>query len=281
MVFKLTEIAKLKLKRRLALLLLLSVGFATYCIFDIYMYYVYNRYEDFFKWLIYNVIAINLNLTPVQYYATFPTLSLIFLLCILTCAVYSIIRTSQAEKMLEKYEKEGVGHPVLQLLRVGLFKEAVEYYFKEGRSYECANFLYGALSRNPDLLRQIWQIISSRLDGLALLEEAEKLLLVLEDAPREIKLQVRDMLIENGVYEVGSPEEIEWLEKALLEEAEKEKCMICGKKISGKPLTCPFCFGKACESHLNYFDKKDKCPSCGRPIKKYLLEWLTKNGADA
>lgn len=273
MVIILTEIAKSRLRRRLILLLLLSMGFAAYCIIDIYMYYSYNRYEDFLMWLIYSLISINLNMTPMQYPVTFPALSLVFLLCIVACVFYSVVRTRQAEKILDKYEEEGVGHPVLQLLRVGLFKEAVDYYFDEGRSYECANFLYGAFIRNPGLLRQIWQMVSSRLSGRYLLEEAEKLLLISEDAPKEFRIQVRDMLIEGGIYEVDSPEELEWLEKISSEEAEKERCMICGDKLTpgGRQLICPFCFRKACEKHLNdYFKQKDKCPSCGRPIKKYF-----------
>jgi len=269
----LTEIAKSKLRRRLVLLLLLSAAFAVYCAVDIYMYYTYNRYEDFFMWLIYNLIALSWNGALTQYPITFPALSLIFLLCITVCAFYSIVRTRQAEKILDKYDEEGVGHPVLQLLRVGLFKEAIDYYFDEGRSYECASFLYGAFIKNPPLLRQIWQMVSSRLSGRSLLEEAEKILLISEDAPRELRIQIRDMLIEGGVYEVGSPEEIEWLEKISVKEAEKERCVICGENLASnsEQLICPFCFGKACKKHLNdYFTQKEKCPSCGRPIKKYF-----------
>jgi len=273
MVVLLTEIAKIKLRRRLVLLLFLSVGFAVYCVLDIYMYYTYNRYEDFLMWLIYNMITISWSGVPTQYPITFPALSLILLLCIASCAIYSVVRTKQAEKILDKYEEEGMGHPVLQLLRVGLFKEAVDYYFDEGRSYECASFLYGAFIRNPPLLRQIWQIVSSRLSGRSLVEEAEKILLISEDAPKELRAQIRDMLIEGGVYEVGSPEELEWLEKILVKEVNKERCMICGEKLASnsKHLICPFCFEKACEKHLNdYFTKNEKCPSCGRPIKKYF-----------
>lgn len=279
----LTELAKSKLKRRLSILLLLSFSIAAYCAIDIYLYFTRNTYESFFAWLAYNMLLISLNVAPTQYPTVFPTLSIFFLLCTLSCALYSVIRTRQAEKLLDKYEKEGVGHPVLQLLRVGLFKEAVDYYFNEGRSYECANFLYGSLVRNPLILRYVWKMVSSRLNGVSLLEEAKKLLLVSEDAPQEYRIYVRDMLIENGVYEIGSPEEFEWIERALRSEVEEEKCMVCGDKLppDSKHFTCPFCFNKACEKHLNdYFKQKDKCPSCKRPLKKYLSDGLTKNGLD-
>ncbi|MHA1607223.1 MAG: hypothetical protein ACTSWP_06755 [Candidatus Freyarchaeota archaeon] len=270
----LTEIAKTKLRRRLMWLLLFSGGFAAYCAADIYSYYTYGRFEDLFRWLIYNVIALSMNMAPVQYPATFPVLSIVFLACISTCTIYSVLRTRQAIRILEKYDKEEGGHPVLQLLRVGLFKEAVDLYFDEGRSYECANFLYGAFLRNPPLLRHVWQIVSSRLQGKSLVEEAEKLLLISEDAPREIRMQIRDMLIEGGVYEVGSPEEAEWLERAIREEEEENKCIICGKKlgVDDEHLICPFCFGKACKEHLHdYFEKEEKCPKCKMPIKKYFI----------
>ncbi|MFB0559925.1 MAG: hypothetical protein ACETWM_01650 [Candidatus Lokiarchaeia archaeon] len=195
--------------------------------------------------------------------------------------IYSIFRTRQVFKVIDQYEQEGGpnSNPIIQFLRMGMFKDAVNKYFEDGRSYESANILYSPVLGNLPILREVWKIVSSKSSGKELREEAEKLLEIASHAPKEVQIQIRNMIIEQGVYEIGAPsvpglQELDFdLEK--LEEAEINRCMLCGKALTENDdqVMCPYCFESACREHLmEHLEKDENCPSCKRPIKEFFEE---------
>jgi predicted RNA-binding Zn-ribbon protein involved in translation (DUF1610 family) len=182
--------------------------------------------------------------------------------------------------VIDQFEKEGGpnSNPIIQFLRMGMFKDAVDKYFEDGCSYESANLLYSPLLGNLPILREVWRIVASRSKGKMLKEEAEKLLDISTQASKEVQIQVRNMVIEQGIYEMGAPSLSESEKSDLrFENLEEEipKCMICGEVLTANDdqVMCPYCFESAHREHLmEHLEKDNKCPNCRRPIKEFFKE---------
>ncbi|MEM3587312.1 MAG: hypothetical protein QXO71_08345 [Candidatus Jordarchaeaceae archaeon] len=184
-------------------------------------------------------------------------------------------------KVIDQFEKEGGpnSNPIIQFLRAGMFKDAVDQYFEDGCSYESANILYGPLLDNLHILREVWRMVASRVKGNMLKEEAEKLLEISTQAPKEVQIQIRNMIIEQGIYEIGAPQPTDKSD-FIFENIEEEtsNCMICGKVLteSDDKVVCPYCFENACRDHLiEHLEKDERCPNCKRPIKEFFKERKT------
>nr|MDO8082712.1 hypothetical protein [Candidatus Freyarchaeota archaeon] len=195
--------------------------------------------------------------------------------------IYSIFRTRQVFKVVDQFEKEGGpnSNPIIQFLRTGMFKDAVNKYFEDGCSYESANILYSPLFENLPILREVWKIVASKARGTMLKEEAEKLLEISTQASKEVQIQIRNMIIEQGIYEMGAPSlpnsQKPDFSFEKLEGEEIARCMICGKVLTENDdqVMCPYCFENACREHLmEYLEKDERCPNCKRPIKEFFKE---------
>lgn len=217
---------------------------------------------------------------PVSSGSSYVIFNVVFLFCIWAFLIFSIFRTRAAFKLIDQAEKEGGPNssPIIQFLRIGMFKEAVNKYFEDGCSYESANILYSPLLANLPFLREVWRQVASRAKGKMLKEEAEKLLDISTQAPKEVQIQVRNMIIEQGIYEMGAPSLPQSQKSDLrFEDLAEEipKCMICGEVLTENEdqVMCPYCFESAHREHLmEYLKKDDRCPNCKRPIKEFFKE---------
>lgn len=276
------EKIKYKLKRRLLITSIITGGISAFLIWQIVTYFTTVQWQQMLYSLSFVWYFIYFNTyTPFSSNYSFILFDFVFLFCILGSMIYSIFRTRQVFKVIDQYEQEGGpnSNPIIQFLRMGMFKDAVNKYFEDGRSYESANILYSPVLGNLPILREVWKIVSSKSSGKELREEAEKLLEIASHAPKEVQIQIRNMIIEQGVYEIGAPsvpglQELDFdLEK--LEEAEINRCMLCGKALTENDdqVMCPYCFESACREHLmEHLEKDENCPSCKRPIKEFFEE---------
>jgi hypothetical protein len=276
------EKIKYKLKRRLLITSLITGGIAAFLIWQIVSYFTTVQWQQMlyslsFVWYIIYFNTYN-PFSPSYSYILFD---FVFLFCLLGSMIYSIFRTRQVFKIIDQYEEEGGpnSNPIIQFLRMGMFKDAVNKYFEDGRTYESANILYSPVLGNLPILREVWRIVASKSGGKELREEAEKLLEIASHAPKEVQIQIRNMIIEQGVYEIGAPsvpvlQELDFdLEKIVEEEI--TKCMLCGKVLTENDdqVMCPYCFESACREHLmEHLEKDENCPSCKRPIKEFFEE---------
>ncbi|MGQ9721945.1 MAG: hypothetical protein ACUVXA_11555 [Candidatus Jordarchaeum sp.] len=193
--------------------------------------------------------------------------------------IFSIYRTRQVFKVIDQYEKEGGpnSNPIIQFLRMGMFKDAVNKYFEDGRTYESANILYSPILGNLPVLREVWKIVASKSSGKELREEAEKLFDIASHASKDVQIQIRNMIIEQGVYEIGGPS-VPGLQGVdfdfdKLEEEEISRCMLCGKVLTeiDDQVMCPYCFESACREHLlEHLERDETCPNCKRPIRDLI-----------
>ncbi len=275
------ETIKYKLKRRLLIFSIIIGGISAVLIWQIVTYLVPDPTQQ----ILYSLASI-WYLLYLNMYAPSPSYSYILfdfvlLFCLLGSLVFNIFRTRQMFKIIDQYEKEGGpnSNPIIQFLRMGMFKDAVNKYFEDGRSYESANILYTPILGNFPILREVWRIVASKSRGKELNEEAEKLLDIASHAPKEVQIQIRNMVIEQGVYEFGAPsvpssQELDF-DLAKLDEEEVTRCMLCGKFLTENDdqVMCPYCFESACREELmEHLEKDETCPNCKRPIKEFFKE---------
>lgn len=274
------ERIKFKLKRRLLLFSIIPILFSVFIIWQIVTYFKSGQWEQtllyiFVMWYMpYYSLYVP---TPGYSYIIF---NFVFLFCIWGFVIYSVFRTRQLFKVIDQFEKEGGpnSNPIIQFLRVGMYKDAVDQYFEDGCSYESANILYSPLFEHLPVLREVWRLVASRTRGNMLKEEAEKLLEISTQAPKEVQIQIRNMIIEQGIYEMESPPLPDSKSGFIFENLEggkSNRCMICGKVLTevDDQVMCPYCFENACRDHLmEYLEKDERCPNCKRPIKEFFKE---------
>ena len=277
-----TETIKYKLKRRLLITSIITCGICAFLIWHIFSFYTSGQWEQIL-YLLSSVWYLTYFNTYVPFSSGYSGVlfDFVFLFCLLGSMIYSLFRTRQVFRILDQYEREGGpnSNAILQFLRMGMFKDAVNRYFEDGRTYESAMILYSPLLGNLHILREVWKIVASKCTGKELKEEAEKLLEIATQAPKEVQIQIRNMIIEQGVYEMGlqTTTDSRWLDFELekLEEEETTRCMICGKVLTENDdqVMCPYCFESACREHLmEHLEKDERCPSCKRPIKGFFKE---------
>jgi hypothetical protein len=276
------EKIKYKLKRRLLIFSIIPILFSVYLIWQIVTYFGSGQSEQ----ILYSFFSILSFLSFGLYIPTYSGYSyvifdLVFLFCIWGFVIYSIFRTRQLFKVVDQFEREGGpnSNPIIQFLRTGMYKDAVDKYFEDGCSYESANILYSPLFEHLPILREVWRIVASRARGTMLKEEAEKLLEISSQAPKEVQIQIRNMIIEQGIYEMGAPSLPDSQQPDFsfekLEGGEITRCMLCGKVLTENDdqVMCPYCFESACREHLmEHLEKDERCPNCKRPIKEFFKE---------
>ncbi len=275
------EVIKYKLKRRLLIICLITCIISAYFIWQIASYFTTGTWEQIMLYLtsLFYFVYFNTTVPPTPSYS-YLLFDFVFLFCILGSMIYSIFRTRQVFKIIEQYEKEGGpnSNPIIQFLRMGMFKDAVNRYFEDGRTYESANMLYSPLLGNLPLLREVWRIVASKSNAAILKEEADKLLDIASHTPKEVQIQIRNMIIEQGVYEIGAPNlpstQADFNYEEEMEE-EITRCMLCGKILTENDdqVMCPYCFESACREELmEHLRKDERCPSCRRPIKEFFKD---------
>ncbi|MEM2146040.1 MAG: hypothetical protein QW279_11815 [Candidatus Jordarchaeaceae archaeon] len=274
------EKIKSKLKIRLLILSIIPILIVAFIVWQIITYFKSGQWEQtlFYLFVTWYMPYYSLYIPSSGY--SYVVSNFVFLFCVLGLLIYSVIRTRQMFKVIDQFEKEGGpnSNPIIQFLRVGMYKDAVNQYFEDGCSYESANILYSPLFEHLPILREVWRLVASRTEGNMLKEEAEKLLEISSQAPKEVQIQIRNMIIEQGIYEMGAPPLPDSKSDFIFENLEEEKsnrCMICGKILTeiDDQVMCPYCFENACREHLmEHLEKDEKCPSCKRPIKEFFKE---------